>query len=247
MLKYLSLFLLAFVSSSAWGYEGRGILNMVVVGEDYDIKDIKEIKGFSALAVKTQDDLSYILTLDGDTKLTHPDSGTVPTLVLCKGGTIVASVHLRVSHWEKHSELIMEWTAVPDFDESSYCLIQMYPNTENMVTMKVPFSAARVVKVDQDGQRQTTTLRELQKESANDRSDTTTGNDEVSPLTPKSQESQESDRVERECCRRQTGGPGYDPPLAAPARPPERQAACRPLASSASHECKRRIAQSSAG
>jgi hypothetical protein len=157
-------------------YEGEGILNVVEVGERYKVDDIKEIIDFTALYIEgSKRDLDYILTLRGDVQLEHPDGGLLPTLILMKEGQVFASVHLRVSRDEKQMRLILEWSAVPDFHDDSYCFLQLYPNSEEMFTLKIPFSAAKVSKATKERGIESTTIDRvrdaLEKQRSDDESD----------------------------------------------------------------------------
>lgn len=142
-------------------YDGKGGLNLVIVGEQHQLKEIKEIKDFFGLAVEGQRDVSYVLTLDSNAWPKDPQVIWAPVLVLRSEGEVVASAILNVQRDEKAKELTFQWTAVPQFDEESYFRIQMYPNSEKMTMLQVPLSTAKLWSVSKDKKRKSTTIEEL--------------------------------------------------------------------------------------
>jgi len=148
-------------------YDGKGELNLVVVGEQHQLKAIKEIKDFFGMAVEGQRDVSYVLTLDSNAWPNDPQVIWAPVLVLRSGGEVVASAILNEQRDEKAQELTFQWTAVPQFDEDSYFRIQMYPNTEKMAMLQVPLSTAKLWSVSKDRKRRATTISELREQAVN--------------------------------------------------------------------------------
>ena len=145
------------------GHQQRGTFNPLVVGKDRNIEDVKEIKSFSALFSEHGNDFSFILTLDGDVTLEHPDVAVVPTLFLLKDKKILASSHMRVSRSKEENQIVLQWSAVPDFYDESYCLIPTFPNRNNIMVLKVPFSSATVKRVTKDGKFHCATITTIKK------------------------------------------------------------------------------------
>jgi hypothetical protein len=146
-------------------YQGKSIMNLVVVGKDYKLVEIKEVQSFSGLFIDGGDGLiHFTLTLDSKARLNTVETALLPTLVLLKQGEELASIHLRDSHWEKENKLIYEWAVSPEFDDESYCLVQIYPTSEKMTTLEIPFSLAQIKRSNRDRKIQPTTIAELRTE-----------------------------------------------------------------------------------
>jgi hypothetical protein len=129
-------------------HEGRGLLNVVEVGKDRKLSDIKEIKNFTAMYADIEHGdklIWFILELDPSAKIVSPGNFGAPALGLIRDNRTVAIIPLAVGNMDKKVKemgLVMEWKTDVEFDESSQCAFSLNPNSEDYVTVILPFSAS---------------------------------------------------------------------------------------------------------
>jgi hypothetical protein len=112
-------------------YDGHGILNLVEVGKDYKLEEVKEIKDFSAFYAETDNGdklIWFALEIDPNIVVGSPGKGLAPTLILMREKEIVAAIGLRVGNVDRQTAdigQVMEWKVGADFEEASHCMFQL--------------------------------------------------------------------------------------------------------------------------
>jgi hypothetical protein len=169
----MSILLLCFlVAADGRTYEGKGILNLVTIGDDYKLEDFKEIDDFSAFYMESEqgDNLVWFtLEIDPQAKLGSSGNGARPTLVLQRDKKDVAVIGLPVQNQDRSSKdfgQLLEWRVGAEFDDNSHCMFQLHPNSKNYVTIILPFSAAEATYVSKDKKKSKMSFSELRKKLA---------------------------------------------------------------------------------
>jgi hypothetical protein len=143
-------------------YEGHGILNLVEIGKDYKLEEVKEITEFTAFYAETADGdnlIWFALEIAPNAVVSSPGKGLAPTLVLMREKEVVAAIGLRVGNVNRQTKdigQVMEWKVSADFAKSSHCMFQLQHSSDDFTTFVVPFSTAKATHVSKD--RQTTEL-----------------------------------------------------------------------------------------
>ncbi len=151
-------------------YEGQGIFNVVVVGDDYQLGEIKELDTFIAAHVGEPGGIiHYMLSIDPNVPLTDGDgNGMVAVIKIIVQGKAVATIPVLVERiLDKKSGKCVEtsigWSTSAAVDSDSFCQVQIHPNTKRMATLKIPFSAAKSFYKTKDGTRKQVSFKELKK------------------------------------------------------------------------------------
>ena len=128
--------------------QGRGLLNQIDVANAKAISEIDEILAFHAFEPDPKNGTIRFIFEFADIEF---DSGISPVLIVNEGGKKVGHVHPDVSLDEtkfmrKNANNMIEVSLAPKFVYESELWIQFFPNTENLVTYKISFQAATVLR-----------------------------------------------------------------------------------------------------
>jgi hypothetical protein len=157
MMHILSLLL---VANSAAAYDGRGLLNRIVVGTDYEISEVTEIRSFAAVFNESESGerlIHFSLYLDADAA-----EQLDAMLILRREGELIARVDL-VAVPGLEGEKIIGWQTSSELDGNSHAVFWLHFDTDEQTLVELAFDQATCVFLDRERKQTRMSYDELRK------------------------------------------------------------------------------------